>query len=46
MKYIIWDARKWNPDVNNDWRPYRHPYGNSNPTLAHKNHVHVSFYAR
>ncbi|CAL8979814.1 hypothetical protein PROP_02938 [Propionicimonas sp. T2.31MG-18] len=45
VKFIIWDVRKWNPSANNAWRPYRHPYGNSNPTLAHKNHVHVSFYA-
>ncbi len=45
VKYVIWDARKWNPSVGNAWRAYRHPYGNSNPTLAHSNHVHVSFYA-
>lgn len=44
VKYIIWDVRKWNPSVSGSWRPYRHPYGNSNPSLAHKNHVHVSFY--
>ncbi|PKQ24859.1 MAG: hypothetical protein CVT65_00620 [Actinobacteria bacterium HGW-Actinobacteria-5] len=46
VKYIIWDVKKWNPSAGQKWRPYRHPYGNSNPTLAHKNHVHVSFYAR
>ena len=45
VKYIIWDARKWVPTVNNSWRAYRHPLGNSNPTLAHRNHVHVSFYS-
>jgi hypothetical protein len=45
VKYIIWDVRKWNPSASAKWRPYLHPYGNSNPTLAHKNHVHVSFYA-
>jgi hypothetical protein len=44
VKYVIWDARKWVPTVSGAWRPYRHPYGNSNPTLAHRNHVHVSFY--
>jgi hypothetical protein len=44
VKYIIWDVRKWNPAVNDSWRPYRHPLGNSNPTLAHRNHVHVSFH--
>jgi hypothetical protein len=44
VKYVIWDARKWVPTVSNTWRAYRHPLGNSNPTLAHRNHVHVSFY--
>ena len=44
VKYIIWDAKKWNPSASNAWRPYTHPYGNSNPSLAHRNHVHVSFY--
>lgn len=43
VKYIIWNARKWNPAVNREWRPYRHPSGLSNDTLAHRNHVHVSF---
>ena len=43
VKYIIWDVKKWDPATNDQWRPYVHPYGNSNPTLAHKNHVHVSF---
>jgi hypothetical protein len=44
VKYIIFDAKKWVPSVSRAWRPYRHPYGNTNPTLAHRNHVHVSFY--
>ncbi len=44
VKYMIFDARKWVPTVSSAWRPYRHPYGNTNPTLAHRNHVHVSFY--
>lgn len=43
VKYIIWDVKKWNPAGGKGWRPYRHPYGNTNPTLAHRNHVHVSF---
>lgn len=43
VKYIIWDVKKWNPAANDEWRPYVHPYGNQNPTLAHKDHVHVSF---
>ena len=43
VTYIIWDVKKWNPSKSNRWRPYRHPYGNQNPTLAHRDHVHVSF---
>ena len=43
VKYIIFDAKKWNPAVSNAWRPYVHQNGNSNPTLAHRDHVHVSF---
>ncbi|CEI31793.1 hypothetical protein [Propionibacterium freudenreichii] len=42
VSYIIWDAEKWTPGSNADWRPYTHPYGNSSPTLAHLDHVHVS----
>lgn len=45
VKMIIWDAKKWNPAVSDQWRDYTHPYGNSNSTLAHKDHVHVSFLA-
>lgn len=45
VKYIIFDAKKWNPEVNTEWRPYTHAFGNSNPTLAHRDHVHVSFKA-
>ena len=43
VKYIIFDARKWVPTVSGSWRPYHHPLGAS-PTLAHRDHVHVSFY--
>ena len=46
VKYIIWNGKKWNPQVNNSWRAYRHPLGNRNATLAHDDHVHVSFYSR
>ncbi len=46
VKYIIWDAKKWVPTVSGAWRAYRHPLGNTNPTLAHRNHVHVSFFTR
>jgi hypothetical protein len=42
VSYVIWDSRKWNPRASDRWRPYTHPYGNSNPTLAHRDHVHVS----
>lgn len=42
VKYIIWDAKKWNPAGGSGWRPYRHPLGGG-PTLAHRDHVHVSF---
>jgi endonuclease/exonuclease/phosphatase family metal-dependent hydrolase len=45
VKMIIWDAQKWNPSASSQWRPYVHPYGNSNATLAHRDHVHVSFLA-
>lgn len=43
VKYIIWNRQKWNPSVNNKWRPYTHPSGVHNATLDHRNHVHVSF---
>ncbi|MCA0297110.1 MAG: lytic transglycosylase domain-containing protein [Actinobacteria bacterium] len=43
VKYIIFDARKWVPTVSNTWRAYHHPLGAS-PTLAHRDHVHVSFH--
>ena len=42
VKYIIWYEKKWNPDVSNSWRPYKHPLGGGD-TLAHRDHVHVSF---
>ena len=42
VKYIIWDAKKWNPAGGSGWRPYNHPLGGG-ATLAHKDHVHVSF---
>ena len=42
VKYIIWDKKKWNPAGGSGWRPYKHPLGGG-PTLAHQNHVHVSF---
>lgn len=44
VAYIIFDAKVWRsyaPD--RGWAPYVHPYGNSSSTLAHRNHVHVSY---
>ena len=43
VKYIIWDVKKFNPSVSREWRPYTYPMGNSNPTVAHRDHIHVSF---
>lgn len=46
VSYIIWDSQKWNPSAGDSWRAYTHPYGNSTPTLAHQDHVHVSLKSR
>lgn len=43
VKYIIWDVKKFNPAVSTEWRPYTYPMGNSNPTVKHQDHIHVSF---
>ncbi len=44
VTYIIWDARVWRAhSPGKGWAPYTHPYGNSSPTLAHRDHVHVSY---
>lgn len=42
ITYIIWYER-WRQN-GKDWEPYTHPSG-SNDTLAHKDHVHLSFAA-
>lgn len=48
VTYIIWDVRIWNrergekPKDVKEWRDYTHPNGNSNPTVRHEDHVHVS----
>lgn len=43
VKYIIWDAKIWSPSrAAEGWRPYRHPSGATDPTSAHKDHIHVS----
>lgn len=41
VTYIIWYERQWQ---DGKWVPYSHPGGNSD-TLAHRDHVHVSFAA-
>lgn len=40
-KYVIWHDQI---NTGSGWRSYTHPSGNTtNPTLAHRDHVHVSF---
>lgn len=44
VTYIIFDAKVWRSYApERGWAPYSHPYGNSSPTLAHRDHVHVSY---
>lgn len=41
-KYVIWYDRI---NDGNGWRPYTHPTGNTtDDTLAHRDHVHISFH--
>ncbi len=43
ITYLIWDGRIWSPErAGEGWRVYRHPSGQSSPTLDHLDHVHVS----
>lgn len=43
VTYVIWRAKIWSVARNSEgWRAYTHPSGQSNPTLAHMDHVHVS----
>lgn len=45
VRYIIWDARIWSTRrADEGWRTYRHPSGNTDPTNAHRDHVHVSVF--
>lgn len=45
IKYVIWDAKIWSVERNDeDWRPYEHPSGATDPTSTHRDHVHVSVY--
>lgn len=41
IKYIIWYDRIWRPG--RSWGSYTHPSRSSNPTLQHRDHVHLSF---
>lgn len=41
VKYVIWYDRIWTPSAG--WHAYVHPSGDTtSPTLAHRDHVHVS----
>lgn len=43
VTYVIWRAKIWSVARNSEgWRAYTHPTGQSNPTLDHMDHVHVS----
>src|SRR5215213_910585 len=45
IKYVIWNAQIWAATrAREGWRPYRHPSGHTNPTLEHRDHVHISVY--
>lgn len=43
IKNVIYDARIWSPQRDGEgWRPYEHMLGNTDDTLAHRDHVHIS----
>lgn len=43
IKYVIFDVKIWSPQRDGEgWRPYEHYLGNTDDTLAHRDHVHVS----
>lgn len=43
VTYVIWRAKIWSVARDAEgWRSYTHPSGESSPTLAHMDHVHVS----
>lgn len=42
IKYIIFDAKIWDPRRGAGWRPYLHPGGTYSDVLQHLNHVHIS----
>lgn len=47
VKYVIWDARIISvARIGEGWRPYDYPAarGTDNPTLQHRDHVHISVF--
>jgi hypothetical protein len=44
VKYIVWNERIWSAERKSEgWRAYRYPGANaSDPTLAHRDHIHLS----
>lgn len=44
VKYVVWNDMIWSTRRQLEgWRVYRHPSGDTtNPTLAHRDHVHLS----
>lgn len=43
VTYVIWRAKIWSVARDSEgWRAYTHPSGQSNATLDHMDHVHVS----
>lgn len=43
VRYLIWRGRIWHTKkLEEGWRAYSHPSGQSNPTLDHMDHIHVS----
>lgn len=44
VKYILWDNYRWpGYDGRRGWVAYDHPSGRTDPSAAHRDHVHVSF---
>lgn len=46
VKYIIFDNWRWPAyDGTPVWIPYTHASGSTSPSLAHEDHVHISFHS-
>jgi hypothetical protein len=42
VSVVIYDAQVWSSRFSRDtWHDYRHPSGSTDPTLLHRDHVHV-----